>query len=255
MRNLSRANGLAVGFVFLAAVICFASKQFVMPQVRDAQTYPAHDIHNDEKVTIAADPYDTSEKGAIFTQKYTDAGYLPIFVVVTNNGDEPVSVQSLRVELVTGNRTKILPASLDDLYRRFSKVKRRGDEPRTNPLPYPFPKKGPQAGTDRHASDEFHAAMFQAQAVEPHSSQAGFFFFDIDDGESRETDGRGSELLDAQAARNAAIAILPDVAREELPDGDRRTFMCKVRDESDNVIFIATLSLVAEWINRGVSAK
>jgi len=81
------------------------------------------------------------------------------------------------------------------------------------------------------------------------------FFFDIDDGESRETDGRGSELLNAQAARNAAIAILPDVAREELPDGDRRTFMCKVRDESDNVIFIATLSLVAEWINRGVSAK
>jgi hypothetical protein len=181
MRNLSRALGLAVGFVFLAAVVCFASKQFAMPPVRDAQTYPAHDIHNDEKVTIAADPYDTNEKSVIFTQKYADAGYLPIFVVVTNNGDEPVSIQSLRVELVTGNRTKILPASLDDLYRRFSKVKRRGDEPRTNPLPYPFPKKGPQAGTDRHASDEFHAAMFQAQAVEPHSSQAGFFFFDVGD--------------------------------------------------------------------------
>jgi len=81
------------------------------------------------------------------------------------------------------------------------------------------------------------------------------FFFDIDDGESCETDGRGSELLNAQAARNAAIAILPDVAREELPDGDRRIFMCKVRDENGNVIFIATLSLVAEWINRGASAK
>ena len=150
MRHLSRAHGLAVGFVFLAALICFASKQFVMPTVRDAQTYPAHDIHNDEKVSIAADPYDTNEKSAIFTQKYAESGYLPVFLVVTNNGDEPVSVQSLRVELVTGNRTKILPASMDDLYRRFSKVKRRGDEPRTNPLPYPFPKKGPQAGTDRH---------------------------------------------------------------------------------------------------------
>jgi hypothetical protein len=80
------------------------------------------------------------------------------------------------------------------------------------------------------------------------------FFFDIDDGESREADSRGSELPNAQAARNAAIAILPDVAREELPDGDRRTFMCKVRDESGNVVFIATLSLVAEWINRGTGA-
>jgi len=180
MRNLPRAIGLAASFTVLAALVCVASKQFVMPTVRDAQTYPAHDIHNDEKVTIAADPYDTSDKGAIFTQKYAENGYLPVFLVITNNGDEPVAVPDLRVEFVV-HHTKIAPATLDDLYRRFSTVKHRGDEPRTNPLPYPFPKKGPQAGVDRHASDEFHAAMFQAKAIEPHSSQAGFFFFDVDD--------------------------------------------------------------------------
>lgn len=180
MRNLSRALGLAVGFVVLAALVCFASKQFVMPPVRDAETYPAHDIHNDEKVTIAADPYNTADKDAIFTQKYADYGYLPIFLVITNNSDEPVSLPDVRVELVT-HHTKIAPATMDDLYRRFSRTKRRGDEPRTNPLPVPFPKKGPQAGIDRHASDEFHAAMFQAKAVEAHSSQAGFFFFDVED--------------------------------------------------------------------------
>lgn len=179
MRNLSRAFGLAVGFVVLAALISYASKQFTMPPARDAQTYPAHDIHNDEKVSIAADPYD-SDKAAIFTQRYAENGYLPIFLVVTNNSDEPVSMPDLRLELVT-QHIKIAPATLDDLYRRFSTVKRRGDEPRTNPLPYPLPKKGPQAGVDRHASDEFHAAMFQAKAVEPHSSQAGFFFFDVED--------------------------------------------------------------------------
>ncbi len=179
MHNLSRALGLAIGFVVLAALVCFASKQFVMPPVRDAQTYPAHDIHNDEKVTIAADPYDTGGKDAIFTQKYTEYGYLPIFLVITNNSDEPVSLPDVRVELVT-HHTKIAPATMDDLFRRFSRTKRRGDEPR-NPLPYPLPRKGPQAGVDRQASDEFHAAMFQAKAVEPHSSQAGFFFFDIGD--------------------------------------------------------------------------
>lgn len=180
MRNLSRAAGLAVGFVVLATLICFASKQFVMPPVRDAQTYPAHDIHNDEKVSIAADPYDTAEKEAIFREKYAQNGYLPIFLVITNNSDEPISLPDVRVELVT-QHIKITPATLDDLYRRFSTIKHRGDEPRTNPLPYPFPKKGPQAGVDRHASDEFHAVMFQAKAVEPHSSQAGFFFFDVAD--------------------------------------------------------------------------
>src|ERR1700741_4794981 len=98
MRNLSRALGLAVGFVVLATLLCFAAKQFVMPPVRDAQTYPAHDIHNDEKVSIAADPYDTNEKSVVFTQRYAESGSLPIFLVVTNNGDEPVSVQSLRLE-------------------------------------------------------------------------------------------------------------------------------------------------------------
>ena len=73
------------------------------------------------------------------------------------------------------------------------------------------------------------------------------FFFDIDDGENHVTDSHGLDLADKEAARREAISILPDVAREELPDGDRRTFICKVRDETDKVIFIATLSLVAGW--------
>jgi len=73
------------------------------------------------------------------------------------------------------------------------------------------------------------------------------FFFDIDDGEERSTDLNGVELPDLAEARKNAIAILPDLAREELPDGDRRVFVCQARDESGKVVF-ATLSLVAEWV-------
>lgn len=74
------------------------------------------------------------------------------------------------------------------------------------------------------------------------------YFFDIDDGEKRSSDRCGLELKDLEEARKQAIGILPDVAREELPDGDRRVFVCQARDEKGTVIFIATLSLVAEWI-------
>lgn len=74
------------------------------------------------------------------------------------------------------------------------------------------------------------------------------FYFDIDDGEHRHSDPEGIELEGAKEARNTAVSVLPDVAREELPDGDRRVFVCKVRDESGMIVFIATLSLVAEWI-------
>ena len=74
------------------------------------------------------------------------------------------------------------------------------------------------------------------------------FFFDINDGDRETPDREGTVLADAKAARDAAIAILPDLAREELPDGDRRVFVCKLRDEAGTVLFIATLSLVAEWV-------
>ncbi len=74
------------------------------------------------------------------------------------------------------------------------------------------------------------------------------FFFDIDDGEHRFQDDEGFELTDDQEARNKAISVLPDIAREVLPDGDRRAFVSKVRDETGRTIFMATLSFVAKWL-------
>jgi hypothetical protein len=48
-------------------------------------------------------------------------------------------------------------------------------------------------------------------------------------------------------ARREAINVLPDVAREVLPDGDERHIVCRVRDENGKVLSTATLSLRAEW--------
>ncbi len=75
------------------------------------------------------------------------------------------------------------------------------------------------------------------------------FFFDIDDGERQDHDDVGQELPDLKAARKAAIDVLPDIARDVLPDGDRRDFVTVIRTESDEVVFRAKLSLVAEWVS------
>ena len=75
------------------------------------------------------------------------------------------------------------------------------------------------------------------------------FYFDIHDGVCLIRDDKGTELPDRHAARNAAISVLPGLARDELPDGDRRQFSSEVRDASGKVIFRATLSLATEWIN------
>lgn len=74
------------------------------------------------------------------------------------------------------------------------------------------------------------------------------YFFDIDDGERRDRDNTGQELHDLAAARDAAIGILPDIARDVLPDGDRRDFTSSVRTEHDGVVFRAKLSLTTEWV-------
>ena len=74
------------------------------------------------------------------------------------------------------------------------------------------------------------------------------YFFDIYDGEQQIRDDTGVDLSGPDAARDAAIGVLPNIARDELPDGDKREFVAVVRDESGRKIFRAALSLVAEWL-------
>ncbi len=165
----------------LLVTVAVASKEYTPPKTFPAKTYPARDEHPQEHVTIAADPYDLPDKASpVFVLPYKEKGYLPVYLVVTNDGDEPVSLTKIDFSLVLTNRTKLRPADTDDLYRRFSRVKRRGDEPSRNPLPIPLPRKS-DAGLPKGGAEEIHSAQFGAKAVEPHSTQAGFLFFDVGD--------------------------------------------------------------------------
>ncbi|GJD46685.1 hypothetical protein AFCDBAGC_4568 [Methylobacterium cerastii] len=50
-------------------------------------------------------------------------------------------------------------------------------------------------------------------------------------------------------ARTAALAALPDMARDKLATGDHRTFSTAVRDMDGTVFYRATLTLADEWLN------
>ena len=113
-------NTLACALLLLSAIAAWAGKNFVLPVAMPAQNYPAHDAHTDESVTVGLDPYDKPGKGDIFSVKYTEVGYLPIFMVITNDGDETISLAGMKAQLVTADRTKLSPADEDDLYRRLS---------------------------------------------------------------------------------------------------------------------------------------
>lgn len=73
------------------------------------------------------------------------------------------------------------------------------------------------------------------------------FFIDTDDGDYRLQDDEGFEFPDQGAARKAAVDALPDMARQKLPDGDRRVFAARVRNENGIIIYVATLTLAGEW--------
>ncbi|MGH8458041.1 MAG: hypothetical protein ACRESV_01715 [Nevskiales bacterium] len=151
------------------------------PQAFHAKTYPAHEAHEMEKLSIAADPYDMPDKAAIFVTPYRQAGILPVQLIFSNDGKQPVSLQGLKVELITVKRAKILPATPDDLYRKLTRQTRRGDEPSRNPLPIPLPRKKPAVGIKPAYAEEIDRLRFLARAVEAGSTQAGFFFFDVED--------------------------------------------------------------------------
>jgi len=150
------------------------AKDFVMPVPQPANNYPARDEHPTEHVTVAADPYDMADKADIFSVRYSEEGFLPIYVVVTNDGDQPVSLTDLKVQFVTVNRAKIQAATTDDIYRRLSRPSASG-----KPSPLPFPTKKVKGTVSAKTLEELQNAQFAAKAVEPHSTQAGFMFFDV----------------------------------------------------------------------------
>jgi hypothetical protein len=159
----------------VATTWSFASKEFVKPAANPAKTYPAHDDHADAKVAIAADPYDTPEKAKTFSINFRDHGLLPIFFIVTNDGDQPISIANMQVTLTTANRSKLTPVASEDIYRRLS-----NPQAKTNPeIPLPFPRNKVKGTLSHKQRDEIDSSQFAAKAVEPHTTQSGFLFLDV----------------------------------------------------------------------------
>ena len=172
---LLQSSGRILVLTLCAAVfvpVVLAGKNFVKPVAKSAINYPAHDFHRDEQVAIAADPYDTPEKAKLFSVNFAEHGLMPVFFIVTNDGDQPVSIAKMEITLLTANHSKLTPVDTDDLYRRLT-------NPRMNTRPSPLPLPSKVKGTGKKEMDEVAAAQFAARAVEPHSTQSGFMFFDV----------------------------------------------------------------------------
>jgi len=167
--------GVTVAF---SSLTLWASKDFVPPRAENANTYACRDAHTSEKVTAAIDLYNTSPKDNIFITPYHQEGILPVFLVITNDGDQPIAVNNMRAQLVTASRAKMESLTTDDIFRRVAHISGSTTPP---PRVGPIPLSGNKNKKAQKQYEEIMSANFMPAAVEPHTTKSGFLFFDVSD--------------------------------------------------------------------------
>ncbi|MDR3793134.1 MAG: hypothetical protein P4L03_07125 [Terracidiphilus sp.] len=149
------------------------------PPVQPATGFAAVEVHADEKVAIAAEPYDTKEKTSIFRVDYLGHGVMPIRLIVTNLGDKPISLRDARILFQTAAGDRIQAAEPEDVERLMTLKEKQGKK---IPMPGPIPsiKLKPKA-SDKQIEQDFDTFEYGALVVEPHTTRAGFLFYDVSD--------------------------------------------------------------------------
>lgn len=175
---MRKRSALLLLFAILLALPAVAS-QHKMPSVQTATSYAAVEVHDQEKVAIAIEPYDTKEKESIFRVDYLEHGVMPVWLVVTNNGDKSINLSDARILFETAAGDRIQAAQPEDIERLMTQKERQGTKiPMPGPLPsiHLKPKASP-----KEIEADFNQFEYQALVVEPHTTHAGFLFYDISD--------------------------------------------------------------------------
>lgn len=146
------------------------------PPVQPATDFPAVEVHADEHVAIAIEPYDTKEKAALFRVDYISHGVMPVRLIVTNNSDKPISLRDARILFVTSLGDRIQAADPEDVERLMTMKEKQGTK---IPIAGPITIHRKPKASDKDIEADFDAFEFAALVVEPHTTRAGFLFYDV----------------------------------------------------------------------------
>jgi hypothetical protein len=148
------------------------------PPPADAKTYALHDSH--DGITIAAEPGDLKESRPDTRLDYFHHGFLPIRVIVTNDTSQPLALDDARILFVAADNYTRNAATDEELDRRlFSKKYAQGSK---IPLPAPLPSITiHHPGLDKLITEDQADFSFTSTTVPPHSTSAGYLFYDTRD--------------------------------------------------------------------------
>ncbi len=179
--NLSPSLAFRLSLLALLLPACTdyaAAREKTAPPVKPASQYDTFDAHPKENLTIAAEPCDDPKDCSFFRLPYVQHGFLPIRVIVTNDGDRAVSLDDARMQFISANRDVIPAATDDDINRKLFLMKSvKGTK---IPLPAPLPPITiHHPSVDKKITEDENDFGFQGTVVNAHSTLAGYLFYDV----------------------------------------------------------------------------
>ncbi|GEP09015.1 DUF6894 family protein [Methylobacterium gnaphalii] len=82
------------------------------------------------------------------------------------------------------------------------------------------------------------------------------YYFDVYDGQKLFRDEEGGVFDDRAAMRAEAMKVLPDIARDGIPqDGDRQSFTVRVRNERNLTIYTGTILFSGLWLDDSANTE
>ncbi|HEY4009258.1 MAG TPA: hypothetical protein VGM11_03835 [Acidobacteriaceae bacterium] len=182
---------LLIPLTLTAVLAAHADKPRKVPPPLPAPQYPAHDTH--DQVTIAVDPGDTKQFAPKTRLDYLGHGFLPIRIIVTNDSSQPLALDEARILFISGTDIPENAATHEELDRGMSSQPR--DQPKRIPLPGPLPSiQEKPKGVDNQVVADDNDFGFKSSTVAPHSTAAGWLFYDTRD-------------LDAPVLKGATVEI------------------------------------------------
>jgi hypothetical protein len=167
-------NRLTVTSIAVFALIAAAgaAEKDAPFQIGRAESYPTKQTN--ENVTIAAVPFTSDEqvKSAFGKLNPNRHGVLPVLVVIQNDTGKTLRLENLRVEYVTGDRSRIEATPAKDL-AYLSEVRKPSIQ--NTPLPTGAPRV--RRGKNPLADPQFEVRAFTAKMLPAGDQAGGFFYF------------------------------------------------------------------------------
>lgn len=143
------------------------------PPVKPAVDYLVNDVHPNEKVTLAVEPCIDRDDCPFFRLPYVSHGFVAIRVIVTNDRDQPLDLEEVRMQFLPDGGGKQPAATDEDLNRRlFSGKQAAGTK-----LPI-IPITIHHEPVDKKILNDDADFGFVSTIIPAHSTRAGYLFYD-----------------------------------------------------------------------------